>query len=204
MDVMAFGGPFCTGKSTTFNAVRDKFKGDERFIFVEEEARKIIERSGKPITEFSKEEIVDMQMYLIDKNIHDEAKARENGQIAVMETSVVENIAYIQDHVNRRLYTILNNILATRAPNYRYLYFPPKSRIVLHDDGVRHVDKNNEKSAREFQHLIGSRIKLLLKEHNIKHYTMDSVDQNTRNMLASAKLEHVANENKFFSTYNDN
>lgn len=195
MDVVSFGGAFCTGKSTTFNAVREKFKHDERFIFTEEEARKIIERAGKPISEFSKQEIIDMQMDLIDKNINDEAHAAQEGKIAVLETSVVENIAYIQDHVNKHLYTILNNILSSRASSYRYIYFPPKSRIALMDDGVRHVNKTQESESRQFQHTIAARIKDLLQEHNIQHYTMDRVDQEVRNNIIIAKLEHVAKEN---------
>jgi len=198
METVIFGGPFNTGKSTTFNAVKEEYAEDNRFMFVEEEARKIIEKSQKSVKDFTKEEMVDMQIDLIEKNIRDESIASENGQIAVLETSIIENIAYIQDHVNKHLYKILNNILSTRAPSYRYIYFPPKSRIALLDDGIRHVDKDDEKQARDFQNLIGSRIKILLKEHNIQSYTMEYIDKETRKNIAIENLEHIARENKLY------
>lgn len=198
METVIFGGPFNTGKSTTFNAVKEEYAEDNRFMFVEEEARKIIEKSQKSVKDFTKEEMVDMQIDLIEKNIRDESIASENGQIAVLETSIIENIAYIQDYVNKHLYKILNNILSSRAPSYRYIYFPPKSRIALLDDGIRHVDKDDEKQARDFQNLIGSRIKILLKEHNIQSYTMEYIDKETRKNIAIENLEHIARENKLY------
>lgn len=194
MNNLIFGGPMNTGKSTTYNAVKQDYQEDERFLFVDEEARKLILLKEKPINEYTSEEIGDMQMDLVEHSIRKECQAAENDQIAIFDSSLIENIAYIQGHVKESIYKTLNKILASRAHSYNYIYFPPKSRIKLQADGVRHIDAGEEQKAREFQLLIANRIKLLLREHNIRTYQMDRVDPQVRSQIASRMLERLAQE----------
>lgn len=198
MNSIKIAGPFNSGKSTLFNILKDVYKEDNRFMFVEEEARKYIERLNKPATDLNKEEIIEMQAHLIRNSILKEEEAEDLKKIAVCDTSLLENIAYIQDYITQKTYEIVNNSLKLRAQNYRVIYLPPKREIALVNDGVRHVEDGKEEQARDLQEKIGDRIKILIREHNIRHYIMDSVNLQERVMTSAKMLEHVYSEQAFY------
>lgn len=198
MNSIKIAGPFNSGKSTLFNIIKKIYGNDERFMFVEEEARKYLESLNKPATNLTTDEIIEMQAHLIRNSILKEEEAEDLKKIAICDTSLLENIAYIQDYITDKTYQIVNNSLKLRAHNYRVIYLPPKKEIALVNDGVRHVEDGKEEEARNLQEKIGNRIKLLIREHNIRHYIMDSVDLNERVRTTSKMLEHVYNEQAFY------
>lgn len=192
MNNIALMGPFNSGKTTVFNALQEKYKHDDRFYFVEEHASKAIKARGKRPHEMTKAELADFQMEIFEVDLREEQKAAEQEKIAIFDSSMVEAIAYAQNIVNDQIYKVLNNILRSRAHTYNAIYFPPKSRIKLEDNGIRHVTKDNEADMKLFQHVIADRIKLLLKEHNIAYYTLDALQPDRRLQIASAKIETLA------------
>lgn len=191
MYIITNDGCFNSGKTTVYDGVKENLGDKEQYYFVDEFATKYIQEKGKRPYEMTKKEIADMQMEIIDHNLDQEKRALDEYKLAIMDSSVISALAYAQDVFSKKIYHMVEQIVAARAPYYKTLLFEPHKSIKLQNNGVRHVNDENHEEMLQFQNVINERIKQILKQHNIAYYAVRELGIKTRIKVATQKIEHV-------------
>lgn len=184
-----FSGAPSTGKTTQFDKVREKFGSDPRLHFVEDQGRKMFSELGFDANSMTRKQIEEGQMYVIEGYLREESEASREGKIMVADSSLIEGVAYAIGTFNERMMQIMNNILASRAPNYTSLYFPVMPHI-LEDDGLRHT-------CPEFQNAMDEKIHGLLQKHRVKIITIASHDPVVREAIVEADMRSLIGKHPY-------
>ena len=132
---LAFVGAFCAGKTTLFNAFKQRLQGNPRFAFVEEAARTFLQKNPFPLAERNS---LDVQREIQEFIIENERKASvANASIILCDSSVLTTSIYLRAMGDRKGSFELLKEIEFWLPTYNSFLLLDPTDVPYERDSIR-------------------------------------------------------------------
>lgn len=167
----AIEGTFSSGKSSLIKELQNDWTMNNRYEFIEDEARNYIQETGITVDNMKKEDKKQMQHYLIDWEQKMMSYANINNKRLFFDSHLASIISYSEDvfdHDNAMEQGLIEYVkfkIAVLQKQSMQVLFLPNYRKEVEDDSLRHKRV-------DYQTIINDRIKRTLDDVNVDYITI--------------------------------